>query len=142
MPQIGHRWLAEETLGLLNEQTIGAEQLKHALDLLYMFLPRRGIYEDVIEKYQDEPAKKRLEDVIHQGLKCCRCVRQSEGHDEELEVTMMRPEGRPRHVIRVHPHLMVAAAQIEFGEEAGSPEFIQQFINHWDRKFVLHRLVI
>jgi len=86
--------------------------------------------------------RKRLEDVVHQSLKCCRRIRQPEGHDKELEVAVMRPESRPMDVVRVHAHLMISAPQVELGEKAGAPKFIQEFVDDWDRKLVLDRLVI
>ena len=38
----------------------------------------------------------------------------------------------------VHQHLVVAAAQVELGEEARAQEFVKEFVDHWDRELVLH----
>ena len=57
-------------------------------------------------------------------------------------MAVMRPESRPMDVVRVHAHLMISAPQVELGEKAGAPKFIQEFVDDWDRKLVLDRLVI
>jgi len=37
---------------------------------------------------------------------------------------------------------MISAPQVELGEKVGAPKFIQEFVDDWDRKLVIDRLVI
>ena len=43
-------------------------------------------------------------------------------------------------VVGVHPHLMVARAQIELGEEASPVKLVEKLIDDWNQEFVLGRL--
>jgi hypothetical protein len=45
-------------------------------------------------------------------------------------------------VIRVHMHLVVAATEVELGEEPRTAEFIQQLIDHRYWELILHRLLV
>jgi hypothetical protein len=104
--------------------------------------PKKSYRREYHQKNKNKPAKEGLEDVIHDGLKSGWRVSQSKGHNEELEVPVMSAERCLRHIIRVHTHLMVPAAEIDLGEEARPLELIQEFIDHRNWKLVLHRLVI
>lgn len=83
-----------------------------------------------------------LQHIVHECLKCYRCISEAKGHDEELKVTSVRPKGGLGDVIRMHAHLMVPAAQVDLGEELGTLQFVQELINHWYWKFVLHDGVV
>jgi hypothetical protein len=37
---------------------------------------------------------------------------------------------------------VVPGAQVKLGEELRTPEFIEEFFNHRDRKLVLHHLLV
>lgn len=43
---------------------------------------------------------------------------------------------------RLHAHLVIYRAQIQFGKEAHPTQFIQDLIDHWNRKFILDSLFI
>jgi len=47
------------------------------------------------------------------------------------------PEGCLGDVIRMHAHLVVPAAKVDLGEEAGTLQLIQELIDHRDRVLVL-----
>ena len=49
-------------------------------------------------------------------------------------------EGSLGDVVGVHPHLMVARAQIELGEEASPVKLVEKLIDDRNREFVLRRL--
>jgi hypothetical protein len=56
--------------------------------------------------------------------------------------SLVHLECRLHNVVGVHQDLMVARAQVNFGEEAHAPEFIHQFFHHQDRELVLHRPLV
>ena len=80
-------------------------------------IPRLAVYEDVIEENQDELSEKGPEQVIHETLEGSRSIRQAEGHDQKLEVTIVCAECRLVNIGRLHSNLMVAGAQVEFAKE-------------------------
>jgi hypothetical protein len=55
-------------------------------------------------------AEEIMQDVVHQGLERRWGIRQTKGHDEKLELPMVREEGCLGDVGVVHPDLMIAAA--------------------------------
>ena len=99
-----------------------------------------AIYEYVIEKHKHEPTQKGVEHVVHQSLESRRCVGKAERHDQELKMAMVSAERRLGDVIGVHPHLVVARAQIELGEEASPVKLVEKLIDDRNREFVLGRL--
>jgi hypothetical protein len=59
----------------------------------------------------------------------------------------MSAEGGLMDISRVHLNLMIATAQIQFGEEAGAAQFIKEFLHNRDREHVadclgIHRAVV
>jgi hypothetical protein len=54
----------------------------------------------------------------------------------------MCPKCRLVDVVRVHAHLMVAAAEVKLSEEPRAAELVQQFIDQRDRELVFHRVVV
>ena len=109
-------------------------------EVLRVFGPRGAIYEYVVEKHKHEPMQKWAEHVVHQSMKSRRCVGKAERHDQELKMAMVSAERRLGDVIRVHPHLVVARAQIELGEEASPVKLVKKLIDDRNREFVLGRL--
>jgi hypothetical protein len=99
--------------------------------------PRRAEDEDVIEKNQYEPPEEGLQHIIHQGLKCRRCVRQLEGHEQELEQPLVGAEGCHLDVVRVHVHLVITQTEVELGEEDDAAEFVEQLFDDRYQKLVL-----
>jgi hypothetical protein len=65
-----------------------------------------------------------LQDVVHQGLKRHRDVRQTEGH-EEFEVPMVSVKCCLNDIGVIHPDLMVVAAEVQFGEELRPSQLVQ-----------------
>jgi len=142
MAEIANRFCTKETLGLFGEQPVLAQTLEHRLDMLQMLGPCRTIDQYIIKKYKDEPMEERLEDVVHKSLECCGRIRQAKGHHQELIVAPMSSERRLRDIIRMHPDLVVAAAEIDLGEVAGALELVEELVNDRNWKFILHGLVI
>jgi hypothetical protein len=54
----------------------------------------------------------------------------------------VRAEGNLVDDIGMHPHLVAATVYVNLGEELRTLEFIEEFIDDWNWKLILHRLVI
>ena len=127
---------------MLKMQLVVAERLEDDGYMLQVLGPRSVVYQDIIKEHQHEPAKERSEHVIHQRLESRWCVGETEGHHQELIVSLMSAKHRFADVLRVHPHLMVAGAEVELGEETRTMELIQELVHHWDRELILGGLCI
>ena len=71
------------------------------------------------------------------GLERCRGVGEPKRHDQELQVAVVCAERRLGHIVRVHPHLVVAQAEVELGEVPGPMELVQELDNQGNRELVL-----
>jgi hypothetical protein len=80
--------------------------------------------------------KKRVEDMVHEALKGGGGVTQPKGHDQKLVVALMSAKGCLRNVRLFHTDLVIARAKINFGEELGTTQFIQEVINDRNGEFV------
>jgi hypothetical protein len=67
-------------------------------------------------------------------------VGESERHDQEFKVAMMRLERCFGDVLWMHQHLVVAAPKVELGEVACPLELVKKLVDDRDRKLVLHGL--
>jgi hypothetical protein len=61
-----------------------------------------------------------LQHIIHECLKYHWCIGEAKGHDEELKVSPVCSESGLSNVVWMHTHLVVPAAQVDLGEEAGT----------------------
>jgi hypothetical protein len=57
-------------------------------------------------------------------------------------VLVMSVEGGLMDISRVHPNLMIATVQVQFGEEAGAAQFIKEFLHDRDREHATNCLGI
>ena len=81
--------------------------------------------------------KERAQDVVHQRLEHGRSVAQPEQHHQKLVQPVVCAERHLGDVSGAHVDLVVARAKVQLGEELGAMEFVQQLINHRDRKSIL-----
>jgi len=109
-----------------------AQHGEHNTDVSEVLGPCLAVYQNIVKKDENELAKKRAKNLVHQSLKCRGCVGEAERHDHELEVAVVRVERRLVDVLRVHAHLMLAAAEVQLGEERRALEFIEQFVHNRD----------
>lgn len=139
MVEIGHGLPAKITFGPLEEELMILQGLEYRADMAQVICPGRAINQYIIEKDNDEPAQKWLEHVVHEGLERCQGVGEAEGHDEELEQTLMSAERCFLDVVRVHAHLVVPRAHVELREEFGTAEFVEQLLDHRYGELVFDR---
>jgi hypothetical protein len=142
MPEVGHHALAERTLRLLDEEAVLLQLGEDEVDVAKMLRPCPAVYQDIVKENKHEPVKTQVQDVVHKSLKCCRRVRQSEGHDEELEQPFVPAERCLLHVGVMHLHLMVPEAQVKLGQEDCTPAFVDEFFDHRNRVLTLDGLAV
>ena len=99
---------------------------------------RRAVYENIIKENQHEPTEEGAQDIIHECLKGSQGVAQPKWHHQELVEAVVCAERRLVDVGRIHADLMIPRAQVKLGEEPGAVEFVQELIDHWYGKSVLH----
>jgi hypothetical protein len=81
-------------------------------------------------------AEKRTEDMIHEALKGGGGITQDKGHDQKLIVALMSSKDSLGNVFPFHTYLVVARTKIQFSEELGATQFIQEVINDKNGEFV------
>jgi hypothetical protein len=91
------------------------------------------IDEDIIKTKMVE---KRTEDMIHEALEGGGGITQAKGHDQKLIVALMSSKGSIGDICLFHMYLVVARMKIQFSEELGATQFIQEVINDRNGEFV------
>jgi hypothetical protein len=80
--------------------------------------------------------EKRTKDVIHEALEGGGGITQDKGHDQKLIVALMSSIGSLGNICLFHTYLVVARTKIQFSEELGATQFIQEVINDRNGEFV------
>ena len=68
MSQVLNTPFAEDALGTLEDEAVGAQRGEYRADMLKMFSPCPAEDENVIEEHQDAAAEERLEHLVHERL--------------------------------------------------------------------------
>lgn len=89
-----------------------------------MILEGPSIDENVIKKYNNEFAEKRLESLIHRGLKGGGGIAQAKRHYAKLLMAMMGAESCPANVVVLHQNLMIPLQQIQFQKPLSTSQLI------------------
>lgn len=101
------------------------EELQDFSKMLEMIFPSGTVDEDVIEEYKDKDPKIGIYNFIHEALEGSRGITKSKSHNQEFIVAFMGAKRYHRNAFLFHLDLMVAWAEIQFGEILGSMKFIQ-----------------
>ena len=117
---------------MLEEEAVRTQHGKHSSDVLEVLGPRLAVYQNIVKKDENELAEEGTKNLVHKHLERRWRVGEAERHDHELEVAVVGAERRFVDVLRVHAHLVVAAAEIKLGEERGTLEFIEQLVHDWN----------
>jgi hypothetical protein len=80
--------------------------------------------------------EKRMKDMIHEALEGGGGITQAKGHDQKLIVALMSSKGIFGNICLFHTYLVVARTKIQFSEELGATQFIQEVINDRNGEFV------
>jgi hypothetical protein len=81
-------------------------------------------------------AEKRTKDMIHEALEGGVGITQAKGHDQILIASLMSSKGSLGDIFLFHTYLVVARTKIQFSEELGATQFIQEVINDRNGEFV------
>lgn len=93
--------------------------------------------EDVVEVDGAEPIEEGAEGVVHEVLEGCGGVCETERHDRVFEVAVTTAESGFPLIALCDPDQVVGAAKVEFGEELGAGESIEEFGDKGERVAVL-----
>jgi len=74
--------------------------------------------------------------MIHEALEGGGGITQAKGHDQKLIVALMSSKGSLGNICLFHTYLVVAQRKIQFSEELGTTQFIQEVINDRNGEFV------
>jgi hypothetical protein len=74
--------------------------------------------------------------MIHEALEGGGGITQAKGHDQKLIVALMSSKGSLGNIYLFHTYLVVAQMKIQFSEELGATQFIQEVINDRNGEFV------
>ena len=96
-----------------------------------------GEDEDIVEVDHYEDVSHVSEDMIHEGLKCSRCIGETHGHNQELERAISGAKGCLPLVAGRDTDIVVASAQVELGVDLGTAELVEQVCDEWDRVPIL-----
>jgi hypothetical protein len=80
--------------------------------------------------------EKRMEDMIHEALESGGGITQDKGHEQKLIVALMSSKGSLGKIYLFHMYLVVSRTKIQFSEELGTTQFIQEVINDSNGEFV------
>ena len=79
-----------------------------------------------------------MEDMIHEALEGGGGITQDKGHDQKLIVALMSSKGSLGNACLFHTYMVVTQMKIQFSEELGATQFIQEVINDRNGKFVFN----
>jgi hypothetical protein len=74
--------------------------------------------------------------MIYEALEGGGGITQAKGHDQKLIVALMSFKGSLGNVCLFHTYLAVARMKIQFSEELGTTQFIQEVINDRNGEFL------
>jgi len=77
-----------------------------------------------------------MEDMIHEALEGGGGITQDKVHDQKLIAALMSSKGSLGNICLFHTYFVVAQTKIQFSEELGATQFIQEVINDRNGEFV------
>jgi hypothetical protein len=95
------------------------------------------IYKYVINEHHDKLVQLRHEYGVHEVNEVCRCIRQPKRHDKIHIKPVPRRESRLGDIFITDLNLVIAGAEINFGEHLGTRQLIKQDIDAWEGVLVL-----
>ena len=97
-------------------QMVLLESLEYISDMPLVFVEVVSVYEDVVQVNEDQNVEEIREDVIHEALKCCWRVGESEGYHTPLKGSVSGLEGGFPFVTFMDSNEMLGMLEINFGE--------------------------
>src|SRR3954462_14866542 len=93
----------------------------------------RTIDQDVVEVYDYAIVKQRAEDIVDKSLEGSRGIGEVERHYREFIMSIACPESCLWYVFVLNADLVVAGAEIKFGENFRTLDTVEDFINTGER---------
>jgi hypothetical protein len=97
--------------------------------MLKMGLPSAVANKNVIKENQNKLSKVGFQEFIQETLEGRWSIAKPKRHYQELIMAFMSSESGLGKICFLHPNLGITGAKIQFGEETGTLELIQQIIN-------------
>lgn len=107
--------------------------------MILVFLQRRDVYQNVIEKDDHELTCVLGEDRVREALERRRRVRLAEWHHTKLKVAVMHLKSRLLLINLPHTNLVIARAQVQLREVGNTCQLIQQLVDDRQGELVLDR---
>src|SRR6184192_4358286 len=101
-----------------------------------MLLVISAIDQDIIDVYDHTDVQQRFQDVLDQYLEGSWSIRESEGHDFVLIVTISCAKGCFLDVIFVNADLIVSPMKVDFGKNLCTLKSVNEVVNEGDGKSV------
>jgi hypothetical protein len=133
---------SERTLVEASEVVVLAQDTKDEGQVFGVLSGVLGKNENIIEEDHDEVVKVGAKDVVHGTLERSGCIGETKGHDFELVVAVTSTECCLGNIILSNAYLPVARLEINFGEDRGSLETVEEFFCTGNGVAVLDRLFV
>jgi hypothetical protein len=85
-----------------------------------MFFRTLQIYQNVVNEHYDKLVQVWHENRVHEVHEVCQRIHQPKGHDKILIETISHCEGYLGYILSTNLDLVIAGAEINFGEHLGS----------------------
>jgi hypothetical protein len=85
-----------------------------------MFFHTLRIYKNVVNEHHDKLVQLWHEDRVHEAREVCQRIRQPKRHNKILIETISCTECRIGYIFSMNLDLVIAGAEINFGEHLGS----------------------
>ena len=110
-------------------QFVLAEDGEDGGEVVAVFFDSSGVDQNVVEVNNDEGIEVEAEDVVHEALEGGGGVGEAEWDDGELEVAVAGAEGCLLDVGILDSDLVVALAEVDFGEDGGPMQAIEHIVD-------------
>src|SRR6184192_2369046 len=137
MTQVFDRFFEEFALGHVPIHLVLAEDFEDLADVVDMLLVISAVNEDIIDVDNHTDVQQRFQDVLDQRLESSWGIRESEGHNLVLIVTISCTKSRFLDVIFVNTDLIVSPTKVDLGKNLCTLKSVNEVVNEGDGKSVL-----
>src|SRR6184192_212967 len=137
MTQVFDRFFEEFAFGHVPIHFVLAEDFEDLADVVDMLLVISAVDQDIIDVYNHTNVQQRFQDVLDQRLEGSRGIRESEGHDFVLIMTVSCAKGCFLDVVLVNADLIVSPTKVNLGEDLCTLKSVNEVVNEGDWKSVL-----
>jgi hypothetical protein len=135
--EIGHGGFEKLAFGDLAVEFVLPQEGEDLSDVFAVFLVILAKNEDVVNVHDDRLVEEGAENILNQGLKGGRGIRETKGHHLVLVVPVSRAESGLVDVIFVDANLVVSPPEVDLSEHFRTKESVGEVINEGDGESVL-----